>query len=58
MCERIFFLENNKFWGNQAMGEINGAVAIYLMLNILVFAVRHIQYMPHSKNYLCHRSFQ
>ena len=34
---RGFFLENNKFW-HQAMGEINGAVAIYLMLNICLTA--------------------
>ena len=37
MCER-FLLENNKFGENQAMGEINGAVAIYLMLNICLTA--------------------
>ena len=37
MCER-FFPENNKFGENQAMGEINGAVAIYLMLNICLTA--------------------
>ena len=46
MCER-FLLENNKFGENQAMGEINGAVAIYLMLNICL-TIYASQYMSHN----------